>query len=93
MSATLAKSAGAEIMVKQFPSLVKRICSFRAWQATYSWPLSITFKSRGTLETLKQFLAHTTTPKGWPVLMSVDNLPKPIHAYPRNGVDPSPGAA
>src|SRR6266446_6347893 len=31
------------------------------------------FKSRGTLETLKEFLAHTTTPKGWPALMSVDN--------------------
>jgi len=26
------------------------------------------------LETLKEFLAHTTTPKGWPALMSVDTL-------------------
>ena len=37
MSAILAKPAASEILVKQFPSLVKRMPARRARQATYSW--------------------------------------------------------
>src|SRR6516165_12737134 len=55
VSATFAKPAGSGICVKQFPSLVKSIFFFRALQATYSWPFSMTCAPNG----------------GWPLILIV----------------------
>src|SRR5215813_2138781 len=41
VSAIFAKPAASEMLVKQFPSLVKTVPALRAWQATYSWPFNI----------------------------------------------------
>src|ERR1700737_3370773 len=47
VSAILARPAASEIVVKQFPSLVKVMPALRAWQATYSWPFKITWAGKG----------------------------------------------
>src|SRR5262249_61096519 len=46
-SATRARPCGSAIPVKQLPSLVNPIPSARAWQATYSGPLRITWAPNG----------------------------------------------
>ena len=47
VSAILARPAASEIVVKQFPSLVKVMPASRAGQATYSWPFKITWAGKG----------------------------------------------
>src|SRR5215813_5486186 len=55
VSAIFAKPAASEMLVKQFPSLVKTVPALRAWQATYSWPFNITWAGKG----------------GWPLILIV----------------------
>src|SRR5439155_23600785 len=47
VSAIFARPAASEIVVKQFPSLVKAMPALRAWQATYSWPFKIAWAGKG----------------------------------------------
>ena len=47
MSAIFAKPAASEMVVKQFPCLVKVMPALRAWQATYSWPFKMIWAGKG----------------------------------------------